>query len=51
MGFNICSIQEKKLVDHLHSKICCHEQNRCLRDLEQELRFFETNEYEGESHV
>ncbi|MDI6615994.1 MAG: hypothetical protein QME27_04710 [Syntrophaceae bacterium] len=29
------------------AKICCHEQNRCLRDLEQELRFFETNEYEG----
>jgi hypothetical protein len=33
------------------AKICCHEQNRCLRDLEQELRFFETNEYEGESQV
>ena len=33
------------------AKICCHEQNRCLRDLEQELRFFETNEYEGDSQV
>ena len=33
------------------AKICCHEQNRCLRDLEQELRFFETNEYEGESQA
>jgi len=33
------------------ARICCHEQNRCLRDLEQELRFFETKEYEGESQV
>ena len=33
------------------ARICCHEQNRCLRDLEQELRFFETNEYEGESQA
>jgi len=33
------------------AKICCHEQNRCLRDMEQELRFFETNEYKGDSQV
>jgi len=33
------------------AKICCHEQNRCLRDLEQELRFFETNEYKGDSQA
>ena len=33
------------------ARICCHEQNRCLRDLERELRFFETKEYEGESQV
>ena len=26
------------------ARICCHEQNRCLRDLEQELVFFETKE-------
>jgi hypothetical protein len=33
------------------AKICCHKQNRCLRDLEQDLRFFETNEYKGDSQV
>ncbi|QCQ22075.1 hypothetical protein [Desulfoglaeba alkanexedens] len=33
------------------AKICCHEQNRCLRDLEQDLRFFETNEYKMGSQV
>ena len=32
-------------------KICCHEQNRYLRDLEQDLRFFETNEYKRGSQV
>ena len=31
--------------------ICCHKQNRYLRDLERELRLFETKEYEGESQV
>ena len=33
------------------ARICCHEQNRCLQDLERELRFFEKKEYEGESQV
>ena len=33
------------------AKICCHEQNRYLRDLERELRFFETKKYEGKSKV
>lgn len=33
------------------ARICSHEQNKCLRDLERELRFFETKKYEGESQV
>jgi hypothetical protein len=30
------------------ARISCHAQNRCLRDLERELRFFETNACEKE---
>lgn len=30
------------------ARISCHEQNRCLRDLERELRFFESNACEGD---
>jgi len=33
------------------ARICSHEQNKCLRDLERELRFFETEEHEGGSQV
>jgi len=33
------------------ANICCHEQNKCLRDLERELRFFETSEYEAEGQI